>query len=223
MAVSLQRVYNWFAYKMPRLMGLSLLLSVATIAMGSATPARAAERITFTYGPLVKSVPIEDLTDLVETGNVSSTLRFYLNFADIDPDNFRALLSSEVPLTLKFADDALNSLPGEYVLFQLGQLVYTASPDTNIQALRSAVVLSVSEDDRISLLEFLQNYPTQSLFVDGVEVARVARDVGNVVEDVEARLEIIAAAVEQVLPGLICQCQTVRPAPADQVTQLLAN
>lgn len=215
MAVSLQHMYNWFARGTPRLvLGLSLILSGMAMVMGSAAPARAADRITFTYGPLRKSVPINDLTALAETGRVSNTLRFYLDFANVDPDNFRALLTSEVPLTLKFADEALNSLPGEYVLFQLGNLVYTAARETNIQALRSAVVLSVSEDDRISLLEFLQNYPTQTLFVNGVETARVARDVGNVVQDVEARLGVIAAAIEEVLPGLICQCQSEPSASA---------
>jgi Alpha/beta hydrolase of unknown function (DUF1400) len=223
MAVSLQHIYHWFVRVTPRFVGLSLMLSATAIAIASAAPVHAADRITFTYGPLRKSVPVEDLATLVETGQVSSTLRFYLNFADIDPDNFRALLSSEVPLTLKFADEALNSLPGEYALFQLGNLASAANRDTNIQALRSAVVLSVSEDDRISLLEFLQNYPTQTLLVDGVEVARVARDVGNIVEDVEARLSVIAAAIEQVLPGLICQCQAGQPAPTDSVTQQLRS
>ena len=221
MAVSVQHIYHWFVRVTPRLVGLSLLLGAAAI--GSAAPAHAADRITFTYGPLRKSVPVEDLATLAETGQVSRTLRFYLDFANVDPDNFRALLTSEVPLTLKFADEALNSLPGEYALFQLGNLASAANRDTNIQALRSAVVLSVSEDDRISLLEFLQNYPAQTLLVDGVEVARVARDVGNIVEDVEARIGVIAAAIEQVLPGLICQCQTGQTAPADSVTRQLRS
>ncbi len=221
MAVSVQHIYHWFIRVTPQIVGLSLILSAAAI--GSAAPAQAADRITFTYGPLRKSVPVEDLATLAETGQISRTLRFYLDFANVDPDNLRALLTSEVPLTLKFADEALNSLPGEYALFQFGNLAAAANRDTNIQALRSAVVLSVSEDDRISLLEFLQNYPTQTLLVNGVEVARVARDVGNIVEDAEARIGVIAAAIEQVLPGLICQCQTGQTAPADSAVQPLPS
>ncbi|MBD2090182.1 alpha/beta hydrolase [Microcoleus sp. FACHB-1515] len=188
----------------------------AALLIGQAPPAQAAEQIVLTYGSLYRSISVAELTEFAETGRLSSGLRFYLNLANIEPEVFRTILNEDLRLRLGFVDSALNSLPGEFALYQVGQVVHTSSRRANIQALRSALVLSVSEDNRVSLLEFLQNYPTQQLYVDGVRLAQVAQDVGEVVEDVRLRLQVIVAAVEEILPGLVCDCDapaSPRPQP----------
>lgn len=169
-------------------------------------PANAANEIVFTYGPIGRSLSIEELETFAETGEASRSLQFYLNLADIDPDVFQVVLTEELSISLRFLDRTLNSLPGEYVLFQLGQVINTGAGTTNIRALRSALVLSASDDNRISLLEFLQNYPLRQLTIDGVELARVVRELGDVVEDVERRLETLVPILQELLEGVICDC-----------------
>jgi hypothetical protein len=68
-------------------------------------------------------------------------------------------------------DKALNSLPGEWLLDQLGQTIRPVSGEASRQALRSALVLSASNDGELTLLEVLQTYPTETvvLEVDQVE------------------------------------------------------
>lgn len=188
-----------------RLVAIGVGLGAAWV-LGNAAPAQAAEQVVLTYGSIYRSLSVAELTEFAETGELSAGLRFYLNLANVEPEVFRTLLTEDLRLRLGFVDSALNSLPGEFALYQVGQVVHTSSRRANIQALRSALVLSVSEDNRVSLLEFLQNYPTPQLYVDGVRLAQVAQDVGDVVEDVQLRLQVIVAAVEEVLPGLVCDC-----------------
>lgn len=184
-------------------------------------PANAASEIVFTYGPIGRSLSISELETFAETGEASRSLQFYLNLAELDPEIFQTVLTKELSISLRFLDRTLNSLPGEYVLFQLGQVINTGSGSTNIRALRSAFVLSASDDNRISLLEFLQNYPLQQLTIDGVELARVVRELGSVVEDVERRLETLVPILQELLEGIICDCAA--PTSASPVPEIDAN
>lgn len=190
----------------------SLLLGTAAIVLTSSQPTHAAEQLYFTYGPLGRSLSIEELRDFAETGEPSRQLRWYLNVANLEPEKFRAVLTKEVPLGLEFIDRLTYSLPGEFALFQLGQVVHTQSRQANIQALRSSLILSVSEDNRLTLLEFLENYPTEGIYVDGVALARVANKVRDVVDNIEP----VVASIEEFLGGLICDCEAPQPTAATQ-------
>jgi hypothetical protein len=182
-----------------------------------ATPGQAAEEIVFTFGPIRPAVSITDLENLAATGRVPNNLRFYFNISGVEPSVVQNALTTELPVDLLFADRTLNSLPGEFALFEIGQIVHTRSRQANIQALRAAVVLSVSEDNTLTLLEFLQNYPTQQLYIDGVELAKVARDVSQALEDVRdvaQRLQIWVTVARGFLEDMVCECEPeVSPDP----------
>jgi hypothetical protein len=194
--------------------GVAIALTISLLGPGQ--KAQAAEELVFTYGPLGRSIAISELEEFAETGEPSSSLRWYLRLANLDSEVFRAILTTEVPLSLRFLDRSLNSIPGEFALFQIGQVIDAGSGYTNIRALRSALVLSASENDRVSLLAFLQNYPLRQITIDGVSLARVSREVGTVVSDVERRLVTIVPVVQDILEGVICNCPpAVSPAEAE--------
>lgn len=194
---SLQHFSGWAGFSV--LLGTALALS-----SGLTKPAAAAEQLYFTYGPLGRSIAIADLQTFAETGETTSQLRWYLNFANLEPDVFRRVLTQEVTLSLDTIDTITHTLPGEFVLFEAGQIVHTKYRQANIQALRGAFLVSVSEDNKISLLEFLENYPTPGVYVDGVVLARVARDVNNVID----RLEPTIAVIQELLSSFVCDCQS---------------
>lgn len=194
-------------------MGAALLIGGMGV-LGSATRSIAADKLVFTFGPIGDSVTIEELQRYAETGEVPRTLRPYLRFANADSEAVRAVLTREATISLKFLDRVLNTLPGEYALFQLGTLIHTPTRTANIQALRASLVLSASDDNRISLLEFLEKYPTQDVVIDGVKLLRVARTVTRVknqvaakLEDLERRLEGWLAVAQDLLSGLVCDCE----------------
>jgi len=180
--------------------------AAASLCLGSSA-ALGAERVVFKYGPVSRSVPVADLTEFVETGEQSAIVRFILDSANAEPEQMRELLTYEVGLNLLFVDRVFYSLPGEYVLFELGYLFSTKSGKANIQALRSAVTLSASDDGQISLLEFLQKYPTEGLYVDGQRVQQVANDAIAFVDRVGVQLELPIAIVKDFLSSIVCDCE----------------
>ena len=138
-----------------------------------------AESVIITFGPLRPSFKIADLEAFAETGVVPSGWRFYFNVAGIDSEEFRTALTQEAEVNVLFIDGLLNNFLGEYILFEAGQVIRTRSNDSNIQALRSALVLSAANDNQISLLEFLQNYPSSEVIVNGLNLARFGRNLSN--------------------------------------------
>ncbi len=182
-----------------------------------ATPAMAADRLVFSFGPLGRSIAIEDLRTLAETGEAASDIRWYLNLANVTPEQFQQTLNQQISLKQQLVDRVGYSLPGEFVLDQIGNTIHTRSRQANIQAIRGALLLSTREDNKISLLEFLENYPTPSIHVDGVSLLRFSRDVSRL----KGKIEPIVMTIETLLEGLVCNCDnptasSTQPTPAAQ-------
>jgi hypothetical protein len=193
--------------------GAALLIGSSLGVLGSAPRSLAAEKLVLTFGPLGDSIAIAELRNFVETGEIPRTLRPYLQLTQADPDAMRAIFRKEARVDLRFLDRVLNTLPGEYGLFQLSTLVHTPQRVANIQALRAAAILSVSDDSQISLLEFLEKYPTPEVVVDGVALLKVARTVGRVaaqvadkVAEIERRLDAWVVVAKDLLENLVCEC-----------------
>lgn len=55
---------------------------------------------------------------------------------------------------------------------QISQVIYTPSRRADRQALRSALVLSASQDGQVSLIKIIKNYPTDEVEVDGIVYRR---------------------------------------------------
>ncbi|MGI0486634.1 alpha/beta hydrolase [Pantanalinema rosaneae CENA516] len=194
--------------RIAKAIGISAALVLGVSAgFGTAKPVAAAEQFVLTYGPFARSISISDLQTLADTGVAPSSLQPYLRLARISPEALRTVLTRDLGVSLRFLDRSLNSLPGEFALFHLGKLIHSPERVANIQALRSAFVLSAAPDNRLTLLEFLENYPTRSVYLDGVRLASVARQVSRVVGDVRARLEPIIEGAKEFLGGFICDCE----------------
>lgn len=127
----------------------------------------AAERVILKYRILRQSVSVPELTQLAETGQASPTLQAYLKLAQQDPQRLRQPLIQPIHVNRLLLDRVLNSSPGEVLLDQVGQVIHTPSNRANRQALRSALVQSATPDNRITLIEVLQNYPTAEIEVEG--------------------------------------------------------
>ncbi|MGK7891452.1 MAG: alpha/beta hydrolase [Leptolyngbyaceae cyanobacterium] len=166
----------------------------------------AAERVVLTYGPFNRSLSVAELREFADTREASDTLQFFADAANQDLDVIHEVFTQEVRLNLRFLDRVLNSLPGEYILFQTGQVLRTPSDRANIQALRSAFILSASDDNYVSMVELLENYPVSDLVVDGRRLARDVREVRGFVERTGERLSPQLAIAQEILQGLICEC-----------------
>jgi hypothetical protein len=139
-------------------LGLSALVSL---------PVVAAENVLLKYRGFSRAVPVADLAALAETGEPSQSLAALLNMAGKEPAELRSLLTNPLTADPVVLDKSLNSLPGEWMLDQLGESIHTSTNEANRQALRSALVLSASNGGQLTLLEVLQNYPTEEVVLEG--------------------------------------------------------
>lgn len=150
---------------MKRLPLLSLALASVTLA-GPIPAASAAEEVVLRYRGLSRAVAVTDLATLAETGEAPENVSGLLQQAGHQPETLQRVLNHSLETDAVILDKALNSLPGEWLLDQLGQTLRPVSGEASRQALRSALVLSASDDGNVTLLEVLQAYPTETVVLE---------------------------------------------------------
>jgi len=159
------------------------------------------QKVTLTYGPQQLSIPIEDLQMFAETGEASKMIRFIAGFVDDDREVFRNVLTQTVPAPNPlFLNDAMDFIAGELFLFEIGQVIHTPSRKNVIEALRASIGLSVLDDREISLLEVIEKYPAQELFVDVLQLSKASRYVTFLVNGAQEGLMFM----RETLGDLIC-------------------
>jgi len=166
------------------LWGAGMIVSVAS------RRALSAERVVFTYGGLTQSIPLSELQDFADTGEISSSLETLLDYGDQNPFFMRWILRQEFPADTKVVSDLLNTNPGEYVLSQTGNIVGSKAERANVKALRGALVKSASDNNLVSLMELLANYPTQDVYVNGKILAQLRGNINQLVEETSRYIKI---------------------------------
>ncbi|MBC7968536.1 MAG: alpha/beta hydrolase [Verrucomicrobia bacterium] len=151
-----------------------LLLTAGVGATLYSTAGLAAEKVILKYGIFQESLSVAELTSFAETGNPSPTLAAYMKLANKKPEAIREALTRQVTISSIVLDRALNNVVGERVLDEVGGTIHTSTNTANRQALRSALVLSASDDGKLSLIEAIQKYPTQDVEVEGDRLVETA-------------------------------------------------
>lgn len=168
-----------------RFISTALCLGVSAAILGLSTRASAAETLVFKYKGFRESVSVNELTTFAETGKVSSALRSYFKAGKQDSNEVRRDLNQPLTVNIVTLDRLLNSPTGETILDQIGQTVHPRAQAVTRQALRSALVLSARSDNKISLIEVLQNYPTSQVEIEGARLGQLDRQVGALVENLQ--------------------------------------
>ena len=172
-------------------LGQAIALCGASLAMSlSPSLVNAAEEVIFTHGGFTQSIPLEELQTFADTGEVSSSLNTLLDHGNQNPFVMRWILRQEFPANTKLISNLFNTAPGEYVLSQTGNVVSAKSERANVEALRGALIASTSDNDLVSLIELLENYPTKDVYVNGKILAKLRGNFSQFVEETSQYLEI---------------------------------
>lgn len=126
----------------------------------------AAEQIIFKYQRLSESLSVKELTTFAMTGKTSPKLEVYLNLLQGDPKKLRQDLTNQVSISPLALNQFLDSWVGKLTLDEASQIIRPRSTQASKQALRSAIALSTAKDNKFSLVEVFQNYPTAQVEVD---------------------------------------------------------
>ncbi len=135
---------------------------------------QAAETVVLKYGILQESISVAELSAFAETGTPSPALEAYMKLAGKKPEEVRHALTKQIGVSGIVLDRALNNFLGEKLLDEVGKAVHPSANTANRQALRSALVLSATDDGKISLMEAIQKYPTTEVEVEGDRLVSTA-------------------------------------------------
>lgn len=180
-----------------------LLLPLTLVCLFSTSPAFGAEKVVLKYSIFKINIPISELETFVETGEMSSNLKTLLGKAVENPESVRQTLTQPIKVSPRFLERNLNSLPGDFVLDKVGNIIHTPSGDANREALRSALILSAREDNQVTLLEVMQNYPTEEIHVEGERLVEAYGKIAGLVETVDGLRERLEKVIDDIkLPQL---------------------
>jgi len=180
--------------------------------------ALAIDTVELRYQDRSANVPLVDIAEFAETGVASPALESVILRDGTVANLVGRVLTEEITFTGQLREELRERLEssslGQFVVFQLGKFIQGRAGDAG--PLRTAIRASL-EDNQISILEVLENYPSSSsvITLDLTQVGVVYRDVKQFVERVIPAVE----AAREFLQDVICDCETVTPAPVDGSTQ----
>lgn len=181
-------------------LGMAAFLATISLVLFNGSSSLATQKVILTYGPQQLAIPMNDLVNFAQTGRASRVLRFISAVSGQNTADFRNVLTQQVPANVKLLDKSLNFIVGELFLYEIGQVLHTSSRLGNIEALRSSLVLSASDDKKVSLLEVIQKYPTPELYIDARKLNKAYDQVQFLVDGAEKSIFFVKDA----LGDLIC-------------------
>jgi hypothetical protein len=139
--------------------------------------ANASESVVLKYRFLRETISVPELSTFAQTGELSRSLQSYLDLAGKQPEELRTTLTKPIAVNGIMLSRILNTPVGEIMLDQVSEVIHTPTNRANRQSLRSALVLSALNDNQITLIEILENYPTADVHVEGDRLADILQQI----------------------------------------------
>ncbi len=158
--------------------------AIAAVGIG-ANPSPAADQVEIIYGPIGIEIDVDDLEAFVEGEETSRGFRNLVRqieaYGDVSPEVLRTVLGLEIDLdTLGVnrarAVDLLYGFIGKRVLSLGSDIIYPPLDRGNLPALRGAIVLSLMDDGKISVVEVLRRYGVKYVRIDAGRALDVMED-----------------------------------------------
>lgn len=167
--------------------GLGLVQLAIALSPQLTRPTPAAETITFSFGPIERSISVESLEIYAEEGRITEELAPYIRYAEnFDPalpEQIRGLLSQRVDADVVTVAQFAYTPQGEYVLEQAGDVFRTGARLSGAKGLRAAAILSAADEaEGLTLINVINRFPTPVLRVNmrqGLAIARQATEALN--------------------------------------------
>lgn len=192
------------------------------LGLGSATvgvlilssSAVAIETVELQYQDQQVTVSLDEIRTYAESGEASAELQAFIGDNAEIAELVGDLLVREITITEQFRErvqrDLQGSSFGQFLLLQVDKLI-TGSED--LTELQSAIQTSLADNNRISIVEILDNYSAPGgAMVNLSEAGVIYNDVQAFVERVLPALEV----AKEYLQEVICECEA---APATGATE----
>jgi Alpha/beta hydrolase of unknown function (DUF1400)/Platelet-activating factor acetylhydrolase, isoform II len=162
--------YNW--KNTDKNIGLFCTL-LTTFFISLNTSAKAAETVVLRYGQWEESISVTDLQSIAETGQVPQKYKVYTNkFPLEERQKFLKALQTESRVNFITLSRLLNTSVGSTILQDFARLT-SRKDNAGMQALRTGLVFGAKTRERLSIISFIQNYPSDRLVINLQEVPQV--------------------------------------------------
>ena len=138
--------------------------------------ALSAEKIRLVYGMFNCSLSVKTLETYAKTGEITNEFKFYAKFLDD-----QTLMQLRHWLQKKFYRDRVSiyrytkSTEGEEVLQEIGAVVSTHSQRNGFYAVRSAVIQAAGEGESWTILDVIDEFPTENLQINTKELFKLRK------------------------------------------------
>ena len=140
---------------------LATLFAGLSVPLMAISPVQASELLSFSYGPLIRSLRISSLQAFAKDGSIADDLAFFLQFTPANQrEDLRSALVQRADVDPLLVSQFFNSRIGADVLERLGRGITMQRGGNGKFALRSALVGAAFSSDGLSLLNVLQQLPT---------------------------------------------------------------
>lgn len=179
-----------------RVLALSGLSWGAALLVG--LPVQAAESIFFRYGPVERSVTTSSLETLIETGQLTDDLAFYVNLVDlteVEVEQLRQNLDRPLEVDGVLLSRFLYSNLGEELLEQVGAILQTRVGDNGKLALRAALIKAATSPEGLSAINVVRSLPTdmQINVKDALAIADAVEGIVTATTDAIVQLAALTA------------------------------
>lgn len=167
-----------------------IVWAIGTLSILAIAPeANAAQEIVFRYGILRQRLSVVELTKFAQTGEISPVLERYLQRTNSKPEEVREVLNRPVAVSQSTLDKGLNNPVANLLLDELGKMIQTPNDEGNREALRTALITSTEKDSQLSILEVIQNYPTDEIHLDVMRAIKTYNRISKYQKPVQEALD----------------------------------
>lgn len=129
--------------------------------------AEAAQTLVVRKGIFSESIDLADLRKIAETGTVPSNLEGYAKRLSAEQRTaILGALRAKVPLGVVAISRLLNTRIGSTILADIASVTDRPAASAGVQALRAAMVLGANAPGGLSIVSFIENYPSERLVID---------------------------------------------------------
>jgi lysophospholipase L1-like esterase len=130
------------------------------------SPSLGADKIVVRYGLFDQSLPVADIRKYAETKKVSSDLQSFLGYLKPkQQQQFQQALQVKKPLDIVALNKLVDSPIGKLLLSGASKTI-ARRDKAGIPALRSALLIGAKSPEGLSILSFLEAYPSNRLVID---------------------------------------------------------
>ncbi|NEP60299.1 MAG: alpha/beta hydrolase [Symploca sp. SIO2G7] len=181
------------------------ILQHITLGLGAvlvaALPGETAERITFAFGPIERSIELADLDRLAQEGVLSDDLAYYTKFLpdDYDLDEVRRALTwrveqdiDTIDLDVVILDRFFYTEQGKYLLNIAADFIRTEARRSDLRALRGALLVAIADKkEGLTLLNTVRQFPSPEMRIELDRGLGLLREIDRAIYETEAAIDLL--------------------------------